>query len=136
MALLTQHKLLTHSFGSYFTTSFTDQISRSGYKLKMYEISPEEISRATLPPTFTPDDTAGILGIELFDRNYQEMICSLRKPTVIVDGFARANLIVMTCDKISMENVSSEFALVKRMLAAGARRDRLCGRQRTLQQLL
>ena len=44
IAVLTQHKLMTHSFGSFFFTSFTDQISRTGYTIKMYEISPEELA--------------------------------------------------------------------------------------------
>ena len=41
IALLTQHKLLSHNFGAFFITSFTDQICRSGYTIKMYEVSPK-----------------------------------------------------------------------------------------------
>ena len=52
IALLTQHKLLSHNFGAYFITSFTDQICRSGYTIKIYEISAEEIAARELPPHF------------------------------------------------------------------------------------
>jgi len=122
IALLTQYKLLSHSFGSYFITSFTDQISRSGYTMKIYEVSPGELAAKRLPPHFVPEETAGILGIELFDRNYIEMICSLRKPTLFVDSFAQAGKNLLGCDFISMENIAGEAALTRRMIAAGARR--------------
>ena len=102
VALLTQHKLLSHNFGAFFITSFTDQISRAGYTLKMYEISPEEIREKRLPPHLDLEETAGILVIELFDRDYLEQICSLGKPTVFVDGFARAGRELMRCHVVSM----------------------------------
>ena len=122
IALLTQPKLLGHGFGSYFLTSFTDQISRSGYTMKMYEISAEEIEARRLPPHLVLEDTAGFLGIELFDRAYLEMICSLQLPTVFVDGYAHASQSLMHCDFVSMENCASEQVLVEGMLRAGAKR--------------
>ena len=122
VALFTQHKLLSHNFGAFFITSFTDQISRSGYTIKIYELSAEEIAAKKLPPHFDMEKTAGILGIELFDRDYLEMICSMKKPTVFVDGYARASGQLMGCDFVSMENIASEAALVDRMIAGGARR--------------
>ena len=122
IAILTQHKLLSHNFGAYFITSFTDQISRAGYAIQIYEISPVEITARHLPPHFDPDQTVGILGIELFDRDYYELICSLKKPTVYVDGHAHANEALIKCDTLSMENLTSETALVSHMIAGGARR--------------
>ncbi len=121
IALLTQHKLLSHSFGAFFITSFTDQISRSGYTLKIYELSPEEIANRSLPPHLKLEETEGFLGIELFDRAYQEKLCALGKPTVFVDGYAHAAGSLMDCDFISMENLAAEGALVRRMLDRGAR---------------
>ena len=122
LAVLTQHKLLSHNFGAFFITSFTDQISRSGYTLKLYEVSPREIAEKKLPPHFNAKETAGILGIELFDRDYLEMICSLNLPTVFVDGYAHAGESLMDCDCICMESFASESRLVRHMIAAGARR--------------
>jgi len=122
IALLTQHKLLSHNFGAYFITSFTDQICRSGYTMKIYEISPAELAEKRLPPHLDLEQTGGLLGIELFDRAYLDMICSLGKPTVFVDGFARASMAPIGCDYVSMENLASESALVKQMIKGGARR--------------
>lgn len=122
IAVLTQHKLLSHNFGAFFITSFTDRISRFGYTMKMYEISLEEIAAKKLPPHFDPKETAGILGIELFDREYIEMICSLKLPTVFVDGYPRARDSLINCDFISMENTTSESILVDRMIEHGAKK--------------
>ena len=122
IALLTQHKLLSHNFGAYFITSFSDQISRFGYTMQIYEISPAEIAEKRLPPRLDPRQHAGILGIELFDRDYIDMICALGKPTVFVDGYARAGRELIQCDYVSMENITSETAIVSRMIAAGAKR--------------
>ena len=122
IALLTQHKLRSHNFGTFFVTSFTDQICRAGYTIKIFEVSRTEIAEKRLPPHFKPAETAGVLGIELFDREYLEMICALKKPTIFVDGFARVNSVPMNCDFVSMENSASETALMQRLLASGARR--------------
>ena len=122
IALLTQHKLLSHNFGAYFITSFTDQICRSGYTLKMFEISLKEIEAKKLPPHLSLDETAGILCIELFSKPYQEMICSLGLPCAFVDGYARTNKSLMECDFISMENYAATLCLVERLIAAGAKR--------------
>ena len=116
VALLTQHKLLSHNFGAFFITSFTDRISRLGYTLKIFEVSPDEIGALRLPSGFSPADAAGILVIELFDRAYLEMLCALRKPMVCVDGYAHAGT------SLSMENLASELFMVRRMIAAGAKR--------------
>lgn len=122
VAILTQHKLLSHNFGAYFITSFTDQICRAGYTMQIYEVSANELLQKKLPPHFDPDHTAGILSIELFDREYFDLILSLGIPTVYVDGYAGVRESTIRCDFVSMENYSSEAAMVKRMIAGGARR--------------
>ena len=122
IALLTQHKLLSHNFGAFFITSFTDQISRAGYTLKMYEISRAEVREKRLPPHLDLEETAGILGIELFDRPYLESVCAIGKPTVFVDGYPHAAESPINCDFVSMENLASETALVGRMIRSGAKK--------------
>ena len=122
IALLMQRKLLSNNFGAFFIPSFTDQICRLGYSIKMYEVSRTEIAKRQLPPYLKLEDTAGILGIELFDRAYIDMICSLKKPTVFVDGYAQASQSLIRCDYVSMENIASETALLRRMVEAGAER--------------
>lgn len=122
VALLTQHKLLTHNFGAYFLTSFTDQLSRMGYSLKLFEVSPEEIDAKKLPPHFESESVLGILCIELFNREYQDMVAGLGIPCVFVDSYAGASRTVMNCDCVMMENSACIIALMNKLLSAGAER--------------
>ena len=122
IALLTQHKLLSHNFGAFFITSFTDAICRLGYTMKMYEVSPDELREKRLPPHLKLEETAAVLCIELFDSKYLEMVSSLGLPCVFVDGNANASKDPMRCDVISMENYAAVIRMTKQMIRAGARR--------------
>ena len=122
IALLTQHKLLSHNFGAFFITRFTDAICRLGYTMKMYEVSPDELREKRLPPHLKLEETAAVLCIELFDSKYLEMVSSLGLPCVFVDGNANASKDPMRCDVISMENYSAVIRMTKQMIRAGAKR--------------
>ena len=121
VALLTQRGLMGHDFGASFIISFTDTVSRAGYTLKIYEVSPEEIAANRLPPHFDLDDTAAVLCIELFDKAYLNAIVSLGRPCVFVDAYAGATRDVLSCDYVSMENYAAVLCMTERMIAAGAR---------------
>ena len=121
IALLTGSKPLNHSFGSAFITGFTDQICRAGYTLKMYEISPREVESLSLPSSLVLQDVMGILCIELFDREYLQMLSSVGLPTIFMDSFADAGRTLMSGDLICMENYSSTIALTKHLLLCGAK---------------
>lgn len=122
IALLTHSKPLNHSFGSLFITNFTDQICRSGYNLKIFEISDQEYSEKALPSHFVLDDVSGIVAIELFDRKYTQMLCDLGIPVLLIDSYTRAPSDLMRCDVVYMENYASSIALTSRMIDAGAKR--------------
>ena len=122
IALLTNNMPVDYHFGTYFITTFTDQICRAGYTLKMFEISAGEMQKKQLPPHFVPELMAGIVAIELFDADYLNMICGLGLPTVVIDSPARSLIHLYPCDFVSMENVASVSLVMKRLIALGARR--------------
>jgi len=122
IALLTNNMPVNYHFGTFFVTTFTDQICRAGYTLKMFEISADELQKKQLPPHFIPQQTAGIVAIELFDADYLNMICGLGLPTVVIDSPTHSLIHLYPCDFISMENVASISTVVKRLSALGARR--------------
>ncbi len=122
IALLTNNMPMDYHFGTYFVTTFTDQICRAGYTLKMFEISAGELQKKQLPPHFIPDQMAGIVAIELFDTDYLNRICDLGLPTVVIDSPVHSLLHLYPCDFVSMENIASINEVVKRLLALGARR--------------
>lgn len=121
IALLTRHMPSNYHFGTFFIPAFADQLSRVGYTLTMCEISPEEFSARSLPSHMSLEQTAGILAIELFDKAYHDMLCGLGLPVLFVDTYFGANTAPMQCDLISMENLSSAYALTAHAIAAGAK---------------
>ena len=121
IALLTNNMPVDYHFGTYFVTTFTDQICRAGYTLKMFEISSGELQKKQLPPHFILEQTAGIVAIEMFDTDYLNMICGLGIPTIMIDSPVHALVHLFPCDFVSMENVASVSTVMKRLLALGAR---------------
>lgn len=122
IALLTSHMPSDYHFGTFFIPAFTERLSRAGYTLMMYEVSPEELLAGRLPPHMPAEQTAGLLSIELFDRSYLDMLCTLGLPVILVDAYANANITSMNCDLISMENVASTIEVTAHVIAEGARR--------------
>ena len=122
IALLTNKMPKDAHFGTSLLTTFTDQISRSGYSLKIYEISGEEMKRKLLPTLFFPEQTAGIVGIELFDTEYLNMICGLKIPCVIFDGPFGYGSSLMNCDFITMESIASILEIMQKLISLGARK--------------
>lgn len=121
IALLTHHMPTHYHYGTAFISAFTNRLCRMGYTLMMYEITQEEMNRKQLPANFTLERTAGILGIELFNREYAEMICKLGVPVIFADTYVCPDFSSMSADLISMENVSSTIALTEQLIGAGAR---------------
>ena len=122
IALLTRYLPRQLHYGTLFLSSFTDMISRAGYSLKIYEVSPEELKAKQLPPHFVSEQTAGIVGIELFGQEYLDMICGLGVPFVLTDTPAEAISNLMKCDCVTMENIAGIMAIIKRLADGGARR--------------
>ena len=122
IALLTRQMPVDYHFGTFLIPSFAAQLSREGYTLMMQEISEEELRRPALPAHINPDQTAGILCIELFDRRYINWLLSLGLPLLLVDGPFNATTDAMNCDRISMENLASTMALVDHVISKGARK--------------
>lgn len=121
IALLTGSDPMSHSFGSLVITSFTDQISRAGYTLKIYRVSGEETANRSLPPHLLLKETAGIIAIELFDREYSDMLCRIGLPIVLVDSYSDSLADPIQCDLVFMENYTSAWHLTRQMIRCGAR---------------
>ena len=120
IALLTCSLPRGSHLGTSLLTSFTDQISRSGYSLKIFEISQEELKRSILPTHFSPEQTAGIICIELFSADYLNMICDLGIPTICFDGPVGTGSTLMNCNYITMESIASILSIMKKLISLGA----------------
>lgn len=122
IALLTSRIPVEAHFGTFVLPAFTEQLSRVGYTLTMYEISSEERRACKLPSHMSLDQTAGISIMELFDQSYLKMLCALKLPCISIDAYANFDVNPMSCDFISMENTSSSALLTKHLIHKGATR--------------
>ena len=121
IALFTSHMPSDYHFGTFFVPAFAGQLSRAGYTLMMVELSAEDLRLHRLPAHLSLDQIAGVLGIELFDREYLDMLCGLGLPAIFVDAYSGANTALLNYDLISMENTASTIALTKHIISTGAR---------------
>ena len=122
IALLSCHLPAEFHFCNFFVPAFAEHLSAYGYTLMVYKITPEELRQRKLPALMSLEETAGLLAIEIFDRDYMNMMCDLGLPTIFVDAFAGAFQTVARCDMLSMENVAGTMAVVNHMIGQGVRR--------------
>ena len=120
IALLTCSMPRGSHLGTSLLTSFTNQISRSGYSLKIFEISQEELKRNILLTYFSPEQITGIICIELFNADYLNMICDLGIPTICFDGPVGTGSTLMNCNYITMESIASILSIMKKLISLGA----------------
>ena len=100
IALLTNKMPTDYHFGTFLLPVFTEQLSRAGYTLTLHEISEGELRQCRLPAHMVLEQTAGVLGLELFDKPYLDMLCGLRVPTIFIDAYAGAAMFPLDCDLI------------------------------------
>ena len=122
IALLACHLPTEYHFCTVFVPAFAEHLSAMGYTLTVYKITPEELKARVLPAGMSLNQTAGILAIELFDREYMNMVCGLGLPTTFVDAYAGASCALLKCDFLSMENLASTGAITDQIIAMGAKR--------------
>ena len=121
IALLTCKIPTDNHFGVRFIPAFAEYLSRAGYTLMMYGLTENELRGKKLPENIFLEQTAAILGMELFDEGYVKMLCSLGLPTLFVDRYSIANMNIMESDWISMENYASSISIATHLISQGAR---------------
>ncbi len=72
-------------FASLLLDKFQDEIARLGYSFVTYVISKESFRQRTLPSNFSKERTKAVVCVEIFDKAYADLICSLNMPVLFVD---------------------------------------------------
>lgn len=122
IALLTG-AFLTHShFALLMLDKFQREISQLGYTMNTHRVTTEDFVRKTLPITLHLEQVRGIVCIEMFDWDYDEMLCGLDIPILFVDGPSRRNGKSLPADQLYMDNITETTKFVNDMLAKGRTR--------------
>ena len=119
IALLTG-SFLTHShFASLMLDKFQREISQLGYTMNTHRVTPVELENKTLPITMNLDQIKAIMCIEMFDWDYDEMLCGLGIPILFVDGPAKRGGRNLPADQLYMDNFTEISRFVDDMLKKG-----------------
>ena len=121
IALLTNAFLTNSHFASTMLDKFQREISQLGFTLNTHRVTEKDLEEMRLPITFRREQVQAILCIEMFNRAYDEMVCSLGIPVLFVDGPAKLDGFSLPCDQLYMENTVAITSFVNDMLTAGRR---------------
>ena len=122
IALLYGGTIDSSHFASLMLDKLKMELSQLGYTLSTHRVEQDDFARRTLPFTFDPEQAVAILCIEMFDREYDEMICGLGLPVLFVDGPNKRAGIDLPADQLYMDNTTAITRFINDMLARGKRR--------------
>ena len=112
--------------GSHFASLILDKLKRElsqwGYTLITHRVERENFLCRTLPFTFNAKQARAVICIEMFDRAYDEMVCTLGLPVLFVDGPHKRDGIDLPADQLYMDNTTAITRFVNDMLVRGKRR--------------
>lgn len=122
IALLTGNVLGHSHFASLMLDKFQKEMSELGYTMTAHRVTEADLAAKTLPITFHPGQVRGILCVEMFDWDYDNMLCSLDIPILFVDGPAKIRGRSLPADQLYMDNFTPIVRLVHHLLDRGLTR--------------
>ncbi len=122
IALFTSNFIGSSHFASTMLDKFQRELSTLGYSFTMHRLQEHEIEHLMLPASYSEDRTAGIICIEMFNRNYCSMLCSLNTPVLFVDSPVYSLAEPLKADHLYMDNQSNIHRFVREMVRRGKRR--------------
>lgn len=96
--------------------SLEHELGKSGYSLSLHIVSNANISENSLPNSFYIDNTDAIVCIELFDKNYSTMLCSLGKPVLFSDVYSSFRQGELDADILMVDNHNSVCRMLEEIM--------------------
>lgn len=119
IALLTGNYLSNSHFASTMLDKFQHEISLLGYSLTMHRVDENSIAELSLPISFRPETTNGIVCIEMFNHPYCKMICNLGIPVLMIDAPVACFWKPINADILLMDNFTAIYSVVNDMSKRG-----------------
>lgn len=109
-------------FSSTMLDTFQWELSQLGYSFTVHRISREDANALRLPIHYNKEKTVGIICVEMFDRTYSDMLCSLGTPILFVDSPVVGIGDTLQADCLYMENKANIHSFVREMVSRGKKR--------------
>ena len=122
IALLTGAFLTQSHFASTMLDKFQREVSQVGFTMNTHRVTKENLRTKTFPYSFRKDQVKAVICIEMFDYEYDKMICELDVPVLFVDGPVKKDGYSLPADQLYMDNTTEITRFVNDMLAAGKTR--------------
>jgi len=122
IALLTGSFLSHSHFATLMLDKFQGEISLLGYTMNTHRVTKKDIAAKTLPMTIHLEQVKAILCVEMFDWDYDKMLCDLGIPILFVDGPAKVDGRSLPADQLYMDNTTAVTQFVNGMLRQGKTR--------------
>lgn len=122
IALLTTTFLGQSHFASLMLDRFQRELSHMGYLLTTHRVDEQNLAQMTMPRTFLKERVSGIVCIEMFNKEYDQMVCELGLPVLFIDSPPRRDGAPLPADHLYMENSAGITRLVNDTLQQGKRR--------------
>ena len=122
IALFTTTFLTQSHFATLMLDKFQRELSNLGYTLNTHRVDQACLRNHTLPRTFIKERASAIVCIEMFNREYDEMVCGLGLPVLFVDGPNKRSGYSLPADQLYMDNSTGITRLVNEMLQQGKRK--------------
>ena len=122
IALMTTAFLTQSHFASTMLDKFQREISQAGYTMNTHRVTKENLQAMTFPHTFRKDIVKAVICIEMFDYDYDAMLCNLDIPVLFVDGPVKRDGCSLPADQLFMDNTTEITRFVNVMLDAGKNR--------------
>ncbi|TGY43231.1 LacI family transcriptional regulator [Clostridium sartagoforme] len=116
IALFTCNMPNSSHFGANLLSGFEKTISNLGFRLSMHLIRDTDVDSLSLPINFNPESVDGIICIEMFNHEYNKLICNLNLPTLFIDSSVNNDDSELNADILLMENYHSVYKLTKTLL--------------------
>ena len=113
IALLIANFIDGSHFASVMLDKFQMELSGLGYSLTMHRILADELDAMKLPASFSMERTAGIICIEMFDYEYDKMLCGLGLPVLFVDAPAACFQEPLEADLLCMDNQTGIYLFIQ-----------------------
>lgn len=109
-------------FASPMLDRFQHEVAQLGYSVNLHRVTAENIQAMTLPLSFVRERASAIVCVEMFDWDYDEMVCGLGLPVLFVDGPVKAEGRTLPADQLYMDNMTEVAAITQELLRRGLRR--------------
>lgn len=92
------------------------ELSQKNYTISLFFIQEADLKNCHLPNTFIPEQVTAILCVELLDRTYSHMLCSLNKPVMFIDAYAGIVEDGLNADILIAENRFHLSRMIKELI--------------------